>query len=171
MDSQVPTSFDPQAFLDAQQSEVNKKRPPLPTENPARPDGLYVAVLGEPKPSSGTIGKGERIGQPWLMMAVPHQIEVPQQVQDGLGLKLEKGTMQLIDNAMIDLTPQGLIDNSVGRNRRQRQYRDALDLNKPGDVFSWRKVTGQPVLIKIEHEIYQGETVDRIGAIFKFKAA
>lgn len=166
-----PTSFDPAIFLDAAQTEVNKKRPPLPVENPARPDGLYVGVLQLPKPSSGIISKGDRAGQPWLMMAVPIDLEIPQQVQDGLGLKLEKGVMRMTDNAMIDLTADGKgIDNSVGRNRRQRQYRDALDMNKPGDVFSWNRVAGQPVLVKIDHEVYQGETVDRVGAIFRYKA-
>ena len=28
------SAFDPNVFLDAQQTEVNEKRPPIPTENP-----------------------------------------------------------------------------------------------------------------------------------------
>ncbi len=165
--SEVPSGFNPELFLDATQDQPNVKRPPLPVVNPARPDGYFVAVVGEIKPDAGTISKGERMGQPWLSMLVPLQIEVPQQVQDQLGLKLEKGTITLTDRVMLDLTPQGTIDNSVGRNRRQRQYREALDLNKPGDVFSWRKVSGQVLLVKIEHEIYNNEVQERIGAVAK----
>lgn len=161
------SNFDPNLFLDAQQDTPNVKRPPLPVANPARPDGCYIGIIGEVKMDSGTIGKGDRIGQPWLSAILPIAVEVPQQVQDSMGLKLEKGTITLTDRAMIDLTPQNTIDNSVGRNRRQRQYRDALDLNKPGDVWSWRKAQGQAVLIKLEHELYNGEIQERIGSILK----
>ncbi len=164
-----PASFNPEAFLDAQQSEVNVKRPPLPTANPTRPDGFYVAVLGSPKADAGVVDKpgSDRHGKSWLSMIVPVQVEVPQEVQALLGLKLEKGTITLTDRVMIDLTDQNTIDNSVGRNRRQRQYRDALDMNKPGDVFSWRKVEGQVLLVKIDHEIYNNEIQERVGVVAK----
>lgn len=165
--SQAPSGFDPNLFLDAQQDTPNVKRPPLPEQNPTRPDGLYIGIIGEVKMDSGTIGKGDRLGQPWLSAICPIALEVPQEVQDKMGLKLEKGTITLTDRAMIDLTPQNTIDNSVGRNRRQRQYRDALDLNKPGDVWSWRKAQGQAVLVKLEHELYQGEIQERIAAVLR----
>lgn len=161
------SQFDPQQFLDAQQDTPNVKRPPLPVENPASPDGLYTGIIGEIKMESGTIGKGDRTGQPWLAAVVPIDIEVPQQVQDGLGLKLDKGTIRLQEYVMLDLTAQNTIDNSVGRNRRQRNYRDALDMNKPGDVWSWRKAIGQVLKVKIEHEMYNGEAVDKIGNVFR----
>lgn len=166
--STQPSGFDPNLFLDAQVAEVNIKRPPLPVHNPAAEDGLYTALIGEVKMDSGVVSKeGERKGSVWLSAIIPLQIEVPQQVQDQLGLKLDKGTITLTDRAMIDLTPQNTIDNSPGRNRRQRQYRDALDLNKPGDVWSWRKATGQVVKVKIDHEMYLGEIQERIGTILK----
>lgn len=167
MASPAPSGFDPNLFLDAQQSEVNTKRPPLPTENPADSSGYFTAVIGEVTSSAGSISKGERIGQPWLMMNVPLQIEVPQQVQDQLGIKLEKGTITLTDRVMIDLTPQNTIDNSAGRNRRQRLYREAVDMNKPGDVFSWRKLQGQVVKVKIAHELYEGEIQEKVGLVMK----
>jgi hypothetical protein len=161
------SAFDPQQFLDATVDVPNVRRPPLPVANPARPDGAYLAMIGKVEMNSGTIGKGDRIGQPWLSAIVPLSLEVPQQVQDKLGVKLDKGTITLTDRPMLDLTPQNTLDNSPGRNRRQRQYRDALDLNKPGDVFSWRKCEGQVVLVKLEHEMYLGEVQERIGAILK----
>ena len=165
MNAPATSMFDPNLFLDAQVAEVNKRRPPLPVQNPASTDGTYTGVIGEVKMESGTISKGERIGEPWLSAIIPIQIEVPAQVQDQLGIKLEKGTITLTDRAMIDLTPQRTIDNSVGRNRRQRQYRDALDLNKPGDVWSWRKAQGQPIKVKVEHEIYNNEPVERVKGV------
>ena len=161
------SAFDPQLFLDAQVSEVNVKRPPLPVSNPASPDGCYTAIIGEVKMESGTIGKGERTGSPWLSAIIPLTIEVPTQVQEQLGVKLDKGTIILTDRAFIDLTAQNTIDNSPGKNRRQRQYRDALDLNKPGDIWSWRKAQGQAVKVKVEHELYEGEIQERIGVVMK----
>lgn len=161
------SQFDPQSFLDAQQTEVNVKRPPLPVENPTSEDSYYIGVIGEVKMDTGTIGKGDRTGQPWLAAIVPIDVEVPQQVQDGLGLRLDKGTIRLTEYVMLDLTPQNTIDNSVGRNRRQRIYREALDMNKPGEPFSWRKAQGQVVKVKIEHEMYNGEAVDKIGNVFR----
>ena len=58
------SSFDPNVFLHAQTTEVNEKRPPLPADNPAAEDALYLAVIGEIKTASGTIEKGDRAGQP-----------------------------------------------------------------------------------------------------------
>jgi hypothetical protein len=166
------SAFDPNAFLDAQQAEVNVRRPPLPTENIASPsDGLYTGIIADVQMKSGTIEKGDRAGQPWLAAVVAIDVEVPQQVQDQLGIKLDKGTIRLSEYAMLDLTPDGKgLDNGVGKNRRQRQYRDALDMNKPGDVFSWRKAIGQPVKVKIQHEMYNGEPTERIGNIFRFSS-
>lgn len=166
--SAVPSSFNPESFLAAQTTEVNTKRPPLPTSNPASPDGLYTAVIGQPKTDSGTIDKGDRAGQPWLAFLVPVSIQVPQQVQDMLGVKLEKGTITLTDRVFIDLTPDGKgIDNSVGKNRRQRQYREALDLNKPGDIWSWNLVAGRPIKVQVTHEIFNNEPQERVGTLLK----
>lgn len=165
MSNGTPTSsFDPKLFLQAQVTEVNEKRPPLPAENPASPDGCYTSLMGEPVTDTGVIGKGDRTGEMWLSIAVPHRIEVPQQLQDSLKLQ---PVVVITDRVFIDLTPQKTIDNAPGRNRRQRLYREALDLNKTGDVWSWMKVQGQAIKVKIEHEVYQGEPQDRIGALLR----
>lgn len=158
------SAFDPAQFLDAQQTEVNERRPPLPVENPAAGDGLYTAIIGEPKTDTGTIGKGDRQGQPWVSVLVPLQIEVPQQLQEALKLQ---PLLTLTDRVFLDLTPQNTIDNSPGRNRAQRAYREALDMNKPGDVWAWRKAQGQVIKVKITHEMYEGVPQERIGGIFK----
>ena len=155
------SAFDPNVFLDAQQTEINEKRPPLPTENPEDENGLYTAVIGEIKTDAGTIGKGDRVGQPWVSMLVPLRIQIPAAVQ-GLGLPPE---LTLTDRAFLDLTPQGGIDNAPGKNRLQRAYRDACDLNKPGEPFAWRMLTGRVVKVKINHELYQEAIQERVGAV------
>lgn len=163
--SAVPKSvFDPALFLDANISEVNERRPPLPTENPTSPDGFYTAMIGEVTTETGIIGKGDRIGRPWLSMLVPLTIDVPLQLQDAMKLPKQ---LRFTDRAFIDLTDSNTIDNSPGRNRRQKEYRDALDLNKPGDVFNWRMVQGKPIKVKINHELYENQIQERLGALLK----
>ena len=82
------SQFDPSVFLDAQVTEVNEKRPPLPTENPEHPNGLYLAVIGEITTGSGTISKGDNAGKPWVSMIIPLRVQVPPSVQ-GLGIPPE----------------------------------------------------------------------------------
>lgn len=143
------SAFDPNLLLAATVTEVNEKRNLLPVDNPASPDGFYTAVIDKLTPKTGTIGKGDRIGQPWMMVGVAMKIEVPQQLQDALKLP---PTITLSDSCFLDLTPAGGMDNAPGRNRRQRDYRIALDMNKPGDVWSWERAVGRPLKVKITHK-------------------
>lgn len=154
--------FDPNVFLDAQTTEVNEKRPPLPVENPASEDGLYSAVIGEIKTASGVIEKGDRAGQAWVSMIVPLRVQVPSEVQ-GLGIPPE---LTITDRAFLDLTPQGAMDNSKGKNRAQRVYRDACDMNKPGEPFAWRMLQGRVIKLKLTHELYDGAVQERVAGIF-----
>jgi len=158
----MTSSFDPNVFLDAQVTEVNEKRPPLPAENPSTEDGLYLAMIGEIKTATGTIEKGERSGQPWVSMLVPLRIQVPSEVQS-LGINPE---LTLTDRVFLDLTPQGALDNSKGKNRQQRVYREACDLNKPGEPFAWRMLQGRTVKVKLTHELYDGAIQERISGVF-----
>ena len=159
-----PTAFDPMQFLDAQQTEVNERRPPLPTENPDSSDGLYLALIRGVKQDSGTMEKGERAGQPWVSVVLPLEIQVPQSIQDSTKMQ---PTVILTDRVFLSLTPQGSIDNSPGKNRGQKTYREALDLNKPGDIWSWRKAEGQAVKVRISHELYEGEIQERVSGVFR----
>ena len=158
----MTSSFDPNVFLDAQVTEPNEKRPPLPADNPAAEDGLYLAMIGEIKTATGTIEKGERAGQPWVSMLVPLRIQVPSEVQ-ALGINPE---LTLTDRVFLDLTPQGALDNSKGKNRQQRVYREACDLNKPGEPFAWRMLQGRTVKVKLSHELYDGAIQERVSGIF-----
>ena len=153
--------FDPNVFLDATTTEVNEKRPPIPIENPDDPNGLYTAVIGEIKTDSGTIGKGDNAGKPWASMVIPLRIQLPPSIQ-GLGLPAE---FTLTDRAFLDLTEQGSIDNGKGKNRRQREYRDATGTNVPGQPWAWRMLQGKVVKVKVTHEMYEGNIQERPAAI------
>ena len=154
--------FDPNIFLDAQTTEANEKRATIPVENPDSEDGLYTAVIGEIKTDSGTIGKGDNIGQPWISMIIPLKLQFGPKVQV-LELPAE---FQLTDRAFLDLTPEGNLDNAKGKNRQQRTYREATGLNQPGEPFAWRMLEGRIVKVKLSHELWEGEIQERIAQIF-----
>jgi hypothetical protein len=156
------SAFDPNQFLEATTTEVNERRNPLPTENPATPDGLYTAVIGEIKTDSGVIGKGEKLGQPWVSMLIPLKIEVPAEVQQAFKLD---STFTLTDRAFLDLTPQGQEDNGPGKSRQKKAYRDATGLNVVGEPFAWRMLSGRVVKVKVVHEMYNGVPQERVSAI------
>lgn len=153
--------FDPKQFLDAQTTESNEKRPLLPTENPDAADGLYTAVVGTIDTASGTIGKGEKIGKPWIQMLVPLRLQVPPMIQ-ALGIPPE---VTITDRPFLDLNDQGGEDNSKGKSWRKRAYRDATGQNKPGEPFAWRMLEGKVVKIKVAHEPYLDTFVERAAQI------
>lgn len=153
------SQFDPLAFLEAEFDEPNEKRPPLPVDNPAHPNGYYLATIGAPEPKTG-----DKDGKPWMSISLPLTLDIPQQLQDSMKLP---PTLRLTDRVFIDLTEQGTIDNAPGRNRGQRMYREATGMNAKGVPFSWRKLEGRTVAIKMKHDLYQGNIQERVDGVFK----
>lgn len=148
--------FNPDTFLDATLDAPTEKRPPLPV-------GDYVAVIGEVTARAWQ-GKKDptKSGIAW---DIPLSVEVPAEVQ--AALKITQSNLMMGDSIMLDITESGTIDNSPGKNRRLRMYRDAIDMNKPGDVFSARKMTGKIVRVKISHDLYEGQPIERIDGVVR----
>ena len=151
----TPSSFDPALFLDVTMDAPTEKRDPLPI-------GDYTAVIGEVT-SRAWQGKADPT-KSGIALDVLLTIDVPAEIQASLGLG---STLNLKDSIMLDLTDSGMIDNSKGKNRQLRNYREALDMNKSGDVFSPRKMQGQVITVKVTHEIYQDAPVERISGVTK----
>ena len=151
----LPSAFDPALFLDVTMDAPTEKRDPLPI-------GDYTAVIGEVT-SRAWQGKADPT-KSGIALDVLLTIDVPAEIQASLGLG---STLNLKDSIMLDLTDSGMIDNSKGKNRQLRNYREALDMNKSGDVFSPRKMQGQVITVKVTHEIYQDAPVERISGVTK----
>lgn len=147
--------FDPNALLDTTLDTPTEKRPPLPVAD-------YTAIIGEITASQWSSKDGAKNGH---KLNVPLMIQIPHDVKEQLGLSIDSIT--LTDSIMLDLTENGAIDNSIGKNSRLRMYREALDMNKPGDVFGPRKMQGQVILVNIKHEDYQGQIMERPGKVAK----
>ena len=138
------------------------RRLPTPTKSaPCFPPTILTPPTAFTLTDSGTISKGDRTGQPWISMVVPLKLQLGSAVQ-ALGLPAE---FQLTDRAFLDLTPQGGMDNSKGKNNQQRKYRDAAGLNKPGEAFAWRMLTGRVVKVKVAHELYLENIVEKVAQV------
>lgn len=148
------SAFNPETFLDATLTEPSEKRPPLPV-------GDYTAIIGAITARAWQ-GKADptKSGIAW---DIPLTIDVPAEIQ--VELKMDQSTLPLKDSLMLDLTANGTIDNAPGKNRRLRAYREATDMNKPGDVFSARKMEGKIVKVKITHDIWEGQPIEKVSGV------
>lgn len=146
--------FDPQQFLDQETTEELAKRPPLPV-------GDYRATIG-----AVTCIPWQGVKDPsksGLKYVVPLKIVVPADTQQQLGLNQD--TIQLTDGIMLDVTEGGALDYAPGKNSGLRRYREALDMNKKGEVFSARKMEGRMLTVRIKHDIWNGEIQERIDGV------
>lgn len=147
----MPT-FDPISYLDQETTESSERRPPLPV-------GDYQGVTGEVKTEPWSNDQG----QSGMRCLVPITLQIPPAVVEELNLR--KDTMVFTDRIFLDLTANGAIDWSPGMNRRLRQYRIALDMNKAGEAFSLRKLGGRPIRVRLIHDLYKGEIQERLDAV------
>lgn len=161
----MESQFDPAAFLEATLDTPSERRQPLPVENPEAPDHLYTAMVGEVKARTWESKKPDAKLTNGIAWDVPLEIQVPASLQASLGYN--GATLTLTDGFIINLTAQGTIDNAPGANRRIRMYREACDLNKPGDKFSARLMQGKVVKVKLTHEIFDGAPVERIAGVLR----
>jgi hypothetical protein len=142
-------------FLDMEMNEALERRAPLPV-------GDYTGVIGDVKARAWSSQKDtSKSGIAW---DVPIVLDVPAELQTELGLP---PTLNVKDSIMLDLTEAGGLDMGKGKNGRLRTYREALDMNKPGESFSARKMTGGIVRVKISHELYQDNIMERVAGVAK----
>lgn len=157
--------FDANTFLDASIEDALTKRPLLPAGQD------YIGIIGQ-----------DLKARPWQKkddpsvkgIAVDLTIEVdvnsltPAQRD---AVKGYDGKLVFRDGIMIDMTPTGAIDTAVGKNSRLRQYREALNLNNPGQPFNFRQIIGQPIRFKMRHKVDPdfngGEPQEQVGAVAK----
>ncbi len=151
--------FDPSAYLDAPLNKPLERRPPVPNTQD------YVSIIQsvDARTWQSKDKYDEVTGQlkSGLVFDVVHQIDLPEAVQAIVGIK----QLTLKDGIMVDLTRDGAIDESIGKNNRLRQYREALDMNKPGEVFRPRQMVSKLVKVRLRYEEYQGQMMEKVGSL------
>lgn len=153
--------FNPEAYLDAPIEKPFERRPPLtPTD--------YTAVIQDAKivPWQSKDKFDEVTGQlkSGIKTELKLALEIPEAEAARVGLT--QPTFTLTDGFILDLTATGAIDDSPGRNSRLRQYREAADLNKPGETFSIRKLIGKPIRVKVGHRaLPSGDPTEEVKGV------
>lgn len=142
MSTNQASIFSPDSFLDATTTEESVKRPPLPAGRDFISNIKSIKSRtwqGKTDPTKGGI-----------VVDVQHEFDLSAypEVRAALG-GLEK--VVITDGIMLDLTEQGNIDYSPGKNGKLRQYRDATGLNVAGQPFSIRMFEGRMVRARIKH--------------------
>ena len=155
--------FDPSAYLDAPIENPLERRLPLtPTD--------YTGVIQDVKivPWQSKDKVDEVTGQlmSGLRFEIKIALEVPEAERTRVNLRGE--SFVITDGALLDLTPTKAIDDSPGRNSRLRMYREATDLNRPGETFSIRKLIGRPIKVKLGQRILpSGDPTEEVQMVAK----
>lgn len=145
------STFDPLAFVNVETTEAATRRPPIQV-------GDYLATVG--KPIASQWFKDEKSG---IRLSIPLKIEIPPEQKDTLRVD----QIQLTDSVFIDTTDNGSMDWSPGKNGGLRRYREALDMNKPGEAFSPARMEGRMLRVKVNHDLYNGEIQERPAGVAK----
>lgn len=147
--------FDPASYLDATISEPTVRRPPLPAQRD------FIGTIKDVKARAWQ-GKADpsKSGIAWDV-----QIEIDLSAYPDVLSSVGQDKVLLTDGIMLDLTEGGLIDQAKGKNNKLRKYRDALDMNKPGDNFSGRVMIGRLIRVKIKNETYEGDILDKVESV------
>ncbi len=152
------SSFDPATFLDATTTEALTRRPPLPI-------GDYLGIITDAVSRAWTSQKPDAKVKSGI--AVDFKIDI--ELGSYPAAHKTCGVDKVIVNGgvMLDLNESGSIDWGKGRNGALRRWREALDMNKPGEAFSIRQMVGRPILVKIKHRSYQGELYEEVDSVSK----
>ena len=157
----MSTIFDPTAFLDQTTEQALERRNPLPALDY---NATIKDVVSKTWESKDKVDEKTGMLKSGLRLEILLDLDIPQEVKDSI--QVEKLT--LTDGVMVDLNDsKTAIDYGKGKNGRLRQYRDATNLNQSGQAFSPRMLVGRMVRVRITHEEYNGNIMERAGAISK----
>lgn len=139
------SQFDPTAFLDQSiEGQLDTKITPCP-------EGEFIAVIENVNPRPWASKDGTKAG---VVLDVLWAI-------DDQGVKQQLGREKILvkQGIMLDLDATGQrLDVSRGKNVNLGRLREALDMNNPGQPFSFNMLPGRAARVKVTHRI-DGEDV------------
>lgn len=137
--------FNPEQFLDQQFTEANDtKLVPVPV-------GEYTAIAGEVK------------CRQWQSKADPSKsgltLDITWEIDDpAVKELLGRDKVTVRQGIMLDLTDSGSMDMGKGRNVGLGRLREALNLNQPGQAFSFSMIPGRLAKVAVTHRV-DGENI------------
>jgi hypothetical protein len=144
--------FNPDQFLDLTITSAND------TVSVPIPVGEYLAVVRDVKVA--TWAKKDDPSVSGLKLNLTWDIDSPE-LKELLGRK----EVKIIQGVMLDITDDGQLDMGKGRNISLGRLREATDLNKAGNPFSFNMLTGRMAKIKIKHRIHEQSVLADVEAV------
>lgn len=144
-------SFDPQSFLDSSISGSNDtKSIPVPT-------GEYMGIIDKVLPRQWQSKDGSQTG---VALDVFWLVE-DANVKEFLG----RETVTCKQGIMLDLTPQGGLDMSKGKNIGLGRLREAVGKNNDGESFSFAMLPGLSARISVAHRVSGEDTFAEVKGV------
>jgi hypothetical protein len=135
-------NFDANAFLNATTTQV------LDTKRPLLVPADYRAIITKLEGKSDLIKNGERAGETWAGLKITYELTLdPSQAAANQG----RTKAQLSELVMLDLTEDGMVDYSAGKNVVLGQRYEACGLNEPGMEKSPNMLMGRAVFVNVGH--------------------
>ena len=132
--------FDAQNFMNQVFDETNDDKRAI------CPAGEFLAQIIKVEPKSGTIGKGERVGEPWASLSIQWNVTDP-----AVLALAKRDKVVVFQSVMLDLTANGGLDMGEQRNIALGQLRTSLGQNTKGQPWSPVMMTGQMAKIRVKH--------------------
>lgn len=146
-------SFDAQSFLDATITSANSTRVvPVPI-------GEYMGIVDKVSPRQWQSKDGTTSG---IALDVIWLVE-----DSGVKQLLGRETVTAKQGIMLDLTPQGGLDLSDGKNVGLGRLREAVGKNEAGVPFSFSQLPGSAAKISVTHRVSGEDTFAEVKAVAK----
>ena len=146
-------SFDAQSFLDAAVTTANDtKLIPVPM-------GEYTGVIEKIAPRPWQSQDGTQSG---VSLDVTWIVE-----DENVKALLGRTSVTVRQNIMLDVTPEGSMDMSKGKNVGIGRLREAVGKNTPGESFSFAMLPGLMAKIDVKHREYKGDMFAEVKAVAK----
>lgn len=133
----IMTTFDPASFLNMTVDQAND------TKSIPCPAGEYLAIADKVdiKPWAARDGSSSGL-----------KVEILWDIQDdNVKQLLDRETVKVPQQQMLDLTETGMLDTGKGKNIGLGRIREALDLNKPGEPFAFSMIQGRMAKVIVSH--------------------
>lgn len=146
-------SFDAQSFLESSFSGSNStKIVPVPV-------GEYQGLIEKVLPRQWQSKDGSQSGV---------ALDIFWSIEDA-NVKALLGRDNVIckQGLMLDLTPQGVLDMSDGKNVGLGRLREAVGKNDPSEAFSFAMLPGMMAKVSVMHRVVGEETYSEVKAVAK----
>lgn len=139
-------AFDAKAFMEQKVATANA------TERELVPEGDFRFMIdageGWIEFDSGTIGKGERAGQPWVKATIRCLLQ-----DEAVKAELGRQKVTVRKQVFVDVDSTGQIATGKGVNVELGQLREALGQNDPKKPWDFSKLEGAgPFLGQVKHQ-------------------